>query len=134
MVRVIDASLAIKWFVLEDGRETALEVLRDILAAPGSFAVPEIFFFELAHVFFRAIARPSETQLRLMSGLTTLGIQRFSMTPDLLAEIDRFRKLGLSGSDAAYVGLARLLGGRWITFDRKAHETVAHLGLSELPA
>jgi predicted nucleic acid-binding protein len=104
------------------------------LAAPGSFAVPELFFFELAHVFFRAVPQPSGIQVRLMASLTTIGIQRFSMTPDLLAEIDRLRQFGLSGYDAAYVGLAGTLGGRWVTFDRKAHDVIAHLGLSEVPA
>jgi predicted nucleic acid-binding protein len=133
MVRVIDASVAIKWFVREDGRQEALELLRDVLAAPGSFAVPELFYFELAHVFFRTIPEPSDIQMRLLASLTTLGIRRFSMTPELLTEIDSLRRSGLSGYDAAYVGLARLLKGRWVTFDRRAHAAVAHLGLSEVP-
>ena len=38
----------------------------------------------------------------------------------------------LSGYDAAYVALAHLLKGLWITCDRKAHARVAGLGLSEL--
>jgi len=54
------------------------------------------------------------------------------MTPELLQATRKIQRLGLSGYDAAYVGLASLLGGRWLTFDRKAHALVSHLELSEM--
>ncbi len=53
------------------------------------------------------------------------------MTPQLLDEIRGLQHLGLSGYDAAYVALAKLLEGRWVTFDREAHDRIAHLGLSQ---
>jgi predicted nucleic acid-binding protein len=121
-----------KWFVVESGRESALEVLGQVLSKPRDFAVPELFYFELAHVFHRAIPAPSETQVRLFEQVLALGIARFSMTSALLREIRKLQLLGLSGYDAAYVGLAALLGGRWLTFDRKAHALVDHLNLSHL--
>ncbi len=132
MVRIVDASVAIKWFVIEPGRERALEILSEILAKPGVFAVPELFCFELAHVFHRTVPEPSDANVRLLEQVLNLGMTRFSMTPELLSEIRRLQSLGLSGYDAAYVGLAALLGGRWLTFDRQAHTLVQHLDLSEL--
>jgi len=132
MVRIIDTSVAIKWFVLEPGRDRALAVLAEILASPSHFAVPEIFYFELAHVFHRCLPDPSEEQLALLARVVTLGIQRFSMTPALLSEIQLVQRLGLSGYDAAFVALAKLLQGRWITCDRRAHAKVARLELSEV--
>jgi predicted nucleic acid-binding protein len=54
------------------------------------------------------------------------------MTPELLSEIRSVQRLGLSGYDGAYVALAKLLKGRWLTFDKKAHTQVAHLQLSEI--
>lgn len=132
MVRIIDASVAIQWFVLEAGRDKALTLLAHILEKPSRFAVPELFYFELAGVFHRVVPEPQATQLSLLTSITTLGMQRFSMTPSLLAEIHGLRRFGLSGYDAAYVGLARLLQGKWITCDEKAHACIAGLGLSEL--
>jgi len=132
MVRVIDASVAIKWFVREEGHERALALLEEILRSPGSFAVPELFYFELAHVFHRALPEPSDAQVSLLERVTTFGIQRFALTPPLLSEIRTLQQGHLSGYDAAYVGLAKLLRGKWITCDKKAHAAVAELRLSEL--
>jgi len=130
MVRIIDASVALKWFLLEEGRDRALAVLDELLAMPAAFAVPELFYFELAHVFSRAIPNPSDVQKELLRHVAVLGVQRFAMTPALLVEILDLRRLGLSGYDAAYVGLAKLLEGQWVTCDRQAHARVAHLSLS----
>jgi predicted nucleic acid-binding protein len=54
------------------------------------------------------------------------------MSAELLHDIGEFKKLGLSGYDAAYVALARQLKGRWLTFDAKAHQKIKNLKLSEL--
>lgn len=132
MVRVIDASVAIKWFVLEEGHERALALLEEMLRAPGNFAVPELFYFELAHVFHRALPKPGDAQVSLLERVMTFGIQRFALTPHLLSEIRTLQQRRLSGYDAAYVALAKLLNGKWVTCDKKAHARVAELGLSEL--
>jgi predicted nucleic acid-binding protein len=132
MVRVIDASVAIKWLVREDGSDKALEVLKDVVSAPAGFAVPELFYFELAHVFHRLFPHASEKQASLLAGILSLGLHRFSMTADLLAEMRFFQKKGLSGYDSAYVALAKMLQGRWVTFDRQAHGRVKRFGVSEV--
>jgi predicted nucleic acid-binding protein len=41
----------------------------------------------------------------------------------------RFR---ISGHDATYLATAQIVGGVWLTFDRRAHERVASPGLSRL--
>jgi predicted nucleic acid-binding protein len=117
MVRIIDASVAIKWFVKEEGRDQALELLEKILARPGDFAVPELFFFELVHVFHRTLPRAGKKQITLVEKVLDLGIPRFAMTSDLFRATRQMQALGLSGYDAAYVGLASLVNGRWVTFD-----------------
>ncbi len=132
MVRVIDTSVALKWFVREKGSDRAFLLLSEVLRKPSQFAVPELFYFELASVFFRVVPQPQDIHLSLLSQIATLGIQRFSMTPSLLSELGRFVRLGLSGHDAAYAALARLLQGRWITCDERAHSLIADYGVSEL--
>ncbi len=130
MVRIIDASVALKWFLLEEGRDRALVLLEELLTTPADFAVPELFYCELAHVFHRSIPDPSPVQIELLQQVLVLGIQRFAMTPPMLNEMRGLQRLGLSGYDAAYVALAKLLEGQWVTFDRRAHERIAHLGFS----
>lgn len=132
MVQIIDASVAIKWFVQEPGRDRALDLLSAILRSPRQYAVPELFFFELAHVFHRTVPHPAPLQVDLLRQITVLGLQRYSLTPELLAGIRRFQSIGLSGYDSAYVALAELLKGRWITCDRRAHEQIVTRRLSEL--
>jgi hypothetical protein len=53
------------------------------------------------------------------------------MTPPLLDEMRGLQRLVLSGHDAAYVELAKLLDGQWVTFDRRAQVRIAHLGFSQ---
>ncbi len=132
MVEVLDASVAIKWFVKEPGRETALEVLANILANPKKFYVPELFFFELANIFNKLLPHASAQQRSLLEKTFDLGIERFSLTSELLHELTAFQKLGLSGYDAAYVALAKMMKGQWITFDAKVHKKIASLNLSRL--
>lgn len=132
MVRIIDASVAIKWFVLETGRDAALGVLAQVLDEPSSFAVPELFYFEVTNVFHRTLPRPSSDQVELLVQILCLGIHRFSMTEELLKGIRRFQNIGLSGYDGSYVALAELLKGKWLTFDNKAHAKVSNPDLCQL--
>lgn len=132
MVQVIDTSVAVKWFVEEPGRPAALEVLDQLFGRPQEFVVPELFYFELVHIFNMAFPEPSFTDLSLLDTLFKMGIVRLSMTEELSQGIRHFQKMGLSGYDAAYVAVARMVKGTWVTFDRKAHKRVASLKLSRL--
>lgn len=132
MVKILDTSVAIKWFVQEKGHERALVVLGEVLESPGDYAVPELFYFELCHVFNRLFPRPQPSQLKLLKQVMLLGLHRFSLVPDMTETLRNFQNLGLSGYDAAYVTLAKMLKGKWLSFDKKAHDKIAHLKLSEL--
>jgi predicted nucleic acid-binding protein len=132
MVAVIDASVAIKFFVHETGSQEALKIWADLLEKPARFAVPELFFFELMHVFNRLIPDPSHNQLKVLNTLLDCGVARFAMTVALAARVRKLQKKGLSGYDAAYVALAQELSGTWLTCDAKAHCKVKELGVSRL--
>lgn len=132
MVDVIDASVAIKWFINEPGRDSALEFLEKLLANPNNFAVPELFYFELSHVFNRLISSPSDKQIERFNFISILGIQRFSFTPEVFKLQIEFQKYGLSGYDASYVAVAKLTNGKWITFDVNAHRKIEKYHLSVL--
>lgn len=130
MVEIIDASVAIKWFIEEDGRETALDILSQVLSKPQAFGVPELFYFELAHVLNRVLGKLSPSQKHLYESTLHLGINRFPMNPELYRTICEFQTIGLSGYDAAYVAVAKSVSGIWLTFDAKAHKLIQEHGLS----
>lgn len=132
MVRVVDASVGIKWFIKEDHSEQALECLQELFIGPESFAVPELFFFELVHTFNRLVASPNSTHLELLEMILVLPVRRFSMTSEMMREMKYFQNRGLSGYDAAYIALAKLTNGRWLTADKKAYKLVANEKLSML--
>ncbi len=50
MIWVIDASVAIRWFIKEETNVNADEVLARVVDAPEYFAVPELFGFEVYSV------------------------------------------------------------------------------------
>ena len=129
MVEVIDSSVAIKWFVLEDGRIAALEILQKLLTKPEDFFVPELFYFELLHVLYKVVGK-EERQQHLLHKIIDLPIGRMPMNKKILTSSLKYQVLGLSGYDAAYVAVAEIVEGQWLTYDKKAHDQIAHLALS----
>ncbi len=131
-VYVLDASIAVEWFVQYHKSEGPLKVLQEFLEEPRKFAVPELFFFELTHVLGKIKIQYPSIKYELLKQIIKSPLNRFSMSSELLDEIPIFQKLGLSGYDSSYVALAKSLSGVWLTLDKKAHKTIQHLGLSQL--
>jgi len=116
---------AIRWFVEEERHPHADKVLERILDQPESFAVPELFAFEVFSVLERR--HPSGLQVFRKAVIPLLqgGLMRQPMTEGLAVEANRFVRLGLTGYDGCYAALARDLKGLWLTFDKKAHDFMA---------
>lgn len=73
-LRVIDASVAVKWFVREEtGKRAAMELLEEIESAPANFAVPELFFNEMLSVLCRLLDSPDDG-IDYMNALQDLGL------------------------------------------------------------
>ncbi len=122
---VIDASVAARWFIVQESNENAEEVLQRVLSQPELFAVPELFFFEVLAVLGRTHPRPRETYQEAFLPVVEGGVFRHPMTAALAEHSHHFMARGLTGYDACYAGLAAELGARWITFDSRAHELIA---------
>lgn len=138
MIWVVDASVAVRWFIEEEAHAHADEVLNRMVNEPQRFAVPELFSFEVFSVLHRlhpdAIQVFSKAIIPLLQG----GIFRQPMTEELAVEASRLVGLGLTGYDACYAALAKDLKGLWLTFDHKAHrllerERVSWLLTDSLP-
>jgi predicted nucleic acid-binding protein len=134
MIWVVDASVAIKWFIVEETHPRADEVLERIISEPRRFAVPELFSFEVFAVLYRLHPDASQVFEKAVIPLLQGGIFRQPMTWELASKAGHFIRLGLTGYDACYAALARDLGGLWLTFDDKAHRLIERENLSCLLA
>ncbi len=133
MITLIDASVAIKWFLHQErGRDRAVGVLQNVKNHPQDFAVPELFFNEMLAVLCRLLKDPIEItgHLGLLQdlGLVRLGNGRDTLS--LAAELAK--KFRLSGYDAIYAANAKLIKGTWLTADSRAHKKIANLRISRL--
>ena len=132
MIWVIDASVAVRWFLTEEADPAADSVLREVIDKPETFAVPELFSFEVLAVLCRTHPRGMSVFRDGLLPLLSAGILRHPMTDVLALQAEPFLSQGLTAYDACYAALARELQGSWLTYDRKAHRRIRRLGVSHL--
>lgn len=132
-MKIIDASVALKWFVNEPiGQESSDKILLQIENDPRLFAVPDLFFAEMLHILCRIFKEEKQVK-ESMTILETLGFERIGLGHELLQLATEISlKYEISGYDAIYVASAQLLKGQWYTFDQKAHKRLHHLNISKL--
>lgn len=118
---VIDASAAIKLFVVEPLSEQAAQFFLVLAARPGArLYVPNLFFSECAYILWKYVRRlhyPLERAREDLAGLKALGLH--SIGTDLLVEdaLEIAVNYQISAYDACYIGLARRLDLPLLTAD-----------------
>jgi len=124
MIWIIDASVALRWFIQEETHPHADLVLQELIDHPESFAVPELFAFEVYSVLQRQHPSGLEVFRQGLIPILQGGLFRQPMTEKLAVLAHRYVRLGLTGYDACYASLAQDMKGIWLTFDQKAHRTI----------
>lgn len=115
-MRVVDASVAVKWFVEEDGRDSAMEIVRsgEILAAP------DIVVFEVLNVLRRK-QRQGLVDARQVTGameMMTLCFSHLIPSTELAREAVKLSMaLDHSVYDCAYLACSSQLGAPLVTAD-----------------
>jgi predicted nucleic acid-binding protein len=117
---VLDASVAIKWFLVEPETQSALGIARAVLRGDGPFFVPELFYYEVLSVTAKKTANAHRLTPLRMRWLANLPLRRTALTREIVDEMMPFIEIGLTGYDAAYAALAKLTSSRWISYDEKA--------------
>jgi len=99
---IIDASIAVKWFVEEQGRDRAEAILNQIKGRPTDFAVPEFFYIEMMSVLSRLLE--SKTQLdQTTQDRFDLGLVQIRVGAKLLTAAGQIAMAyKLSGYDSIY--------------------------------
>ena len=124
MIWVIDASVAVKWFLDEEATPDSDLILESVINSPENYAVPELFAFEVYSVLQRIHPDGVNTFKNGIIPILEGGILRHPMTVDLALKADYYVKAGLTGYDACYAALAKDLNGFWLTYDKKAHKKI----------
>lgn len=127
---VIDASVAVKWVISEDGGEDAVRLRSTFI-----FIAPELLLPECANILWKKVQRkelePNEAALAIAlierSGISFQSMQGLSETATRLAI-----ELGHPAYDCIYLALALRQKLRFVTADKRLLATVAQRGSSEL--
>jgi len=134
VIWVIDASVAVRWFLEDETDANAEAVLRKVVEEPRLFAVPELFSFEVYAVLQRLHPEGFKAFRKGIIPILQGGILRHPMTERLAKRADKFVRKGLTGYDACYAALAEDLKGLWLTFDKRAHQRIGDNSISHLIA
>ncbi len=128
---VVDASVAIKWFVTgEPLVDEAAQVLDEIGRDPAPYGVPDLFMNELLAVLCRLPGSQPAKVREALSLVEALGMARVGNGHELLALAADFAgQWRLSGYDAVYVALAALSDGVWLTADARAAQRITNSSL-----
>lgn len=125
MTVVVDASVAVKWLVEEDGSEPARR-----LAATEVMAAPELLFIECANVL-RTKARfgqlDAQLSRRALAALAAMPIRSVSVRAHAAEAHALALELNRSAYDALYLAVALSEHARLVTADpRFAQAVQAH--------
>lgn len=127
---VIDASVAVKWVVTEEGSDDAVR-----LRSAFSFVAPELLLPECANILWKKVQlrelEPTEACLAIglleRSGIDFQSMQGLGETATRLAI-----ELGHPAYDCVYLALAARRNLHFVTADKRLLTTVAQKGSPEL--
>ncbi|MGV6876407.1 type II toxin-antitoxin system VapC family toxin [Pseudochelatococcus sp. B33] len=127
---VVDASIAIKWVVEEEGTEAAVD-----LRTRFRFAAPELLIPECANILWKKVQRGELTrdETVLAAGLIERsGIDFLPMTGLLEQTTSLAIELSHPAYDCAYLTAALRSGSRFVTADTRLLHIIAERGSSEI--
>lgn len=118
MTLVVDASVAVKWFLPEPASDRA-EALRD---HPGPLVAPDLILLEVGNVLIQAARRGDVPFADMQEAITRLaaGPVRLTRASDIIAEA-----LAIAGRhggtvyDAVYIAAAKSLDAALVTDDQE---------------
>ena len=124
MILVIDASVAVKWFVEEEQRDLARRLLDEHVTR----VAPALILTEAANALRKKVSTGEVTAEQARAALAALpGCFSNLITSEAILESAFEISLEIEHflGDCVYLACARLVGGRMITDDRKFLDKVA---------
>ncbi len=119
-VLVLDASVGVKWFKDEPGREAALEILAESAHGNVTVVVPTHFVHEVLSVARRS--RSAADIIPAWEDMLQAGITVVPLTDEVVREAaHQCSALGCTFYDALAPACATLLSATLVSADAKAH-------------
>jgi len=125
---VVDASIAIKWVIGEEGSDDALKLLKS-----ATLAAPDLLVAECANVLWKKVQRAELTasEATLCARLLQRADIEIHPTRHLLdAATQMAIELSHPAYDCIYLGLATANGWRFVTADDRLLRKIRSLGPS----
>jgi predicted nucleic acid-binding protein len=120
---VVDASVAVKWFLPEELSTEA----RQLLAPEYELLAPDLLWAELGNVLWKKHRRREVDQqmaTRLLHDFSRVPIEFHASERWTQAALDLAIRHGVTVYDGLYLALATGNGCRVVTADRRLHEAV----------
>jgi predicted nucleic acid-binding protein len=129
---VIDASVAIKWVITEEGTEAA----NHLRWSGTAFHAPDLIVPETGNILWKKIQRAELTraEAELACGILRLAkIELHAMGPQALLALQMAAELQHPVYDTTYLALARALDMPMVTADRRLANKLAAVRNSAFP-
>ena len=126
---VLDASVIVKWFTQEEGKEKAVRIRNDFINNKIEIAVPDLIIYELSNALR---FNPKFNQEDVKDAIESISTLDIDIIVPLQNTIDKSITLSFEHNitiyDAFYVALASELGFDLVTADEKLYNKLKSLG------
>jgi predicted nucleic acid-binding protein len=131
---VVDASIGIKLFVLEDGSEKVDSLFQSLtLDPPSNLFVPDLFYVECANILWKYVQRfsyPAESARQDIADLQMLALHSLPTAALIADALELALELDVTAYDACYAALARRLELPLVTADTLLAQKLANTGIT----
>jgi len=128
---VLDASVAVKWYVPEVHSEKALSLLEAQRSADLAIHVPDLFLAEAGNILWKKVRRGEISERdagEISRALLSLPKTVYPTEALLAASLELACRLGRTVYDSLYLALAALLDAPLITADQRLFRGLAQAG------
>jgi predicted nucleic acid-binding protein len=121
---IVDASVVIKWFVIEDLRPEA----RRLHPTSHRLAAPDFLLLELSNIAWRKARQgtmPADDAGVVVPAIQRSGLRLLQTEPLIDQAFELAREFDHPVYDCLYVAAMDLLGARFVTWDKPLHAKLA---------
>jgi predicted nucleic acid-binding protein len=117
---VLDASVILKWFLIEEGRDIALMILDRHVDEDEQIAIPELLYYEFGNIMALKAELSEDKVIESIAFLFGFNLKVISLSQqEYIGAIRLSRLYKISVYDASYIVLAKSLNVNFVTADEK---------------
>ncbi|MBI4753648.1 type II toxin-antitoxin system VapC family toxin [Candidatus Desantisbacteria bacterium] len=125
---VLDTSVIIKWFIEEENTPLAVEFQDVHIKGKEKIVVPELLFYEVVNVLATKTTLAQTEAKEAIDFLFGLELETHSLGfEEFILSLKFSYQYKVTVYDAAYLALAKMLGCKFVTADKKFFEKVKEL-------